>query len=82
MPKKKPLYYIHVNKHIVAKNRSLPPEEQSPPITIKMGKYKKVDEAFEIKGKGEWRTVYKADGPILPCGARLVIVCEDYEKVK
>ena len=82
MPKKNLPYYLHVNMFVIKKNRKLPPEEHSPPITIKRGKHKKVDEAFEVKGKGEWQMVYDPLTPVLPCGARLVMVCDNYEKVK
>ena len=76
-------YYIHINMHHIRHNRK--PEnkyDQIPPITIKQGKHRKVDEAFEIDILGDSKLVYDPFEPILSCGARLVLICDDYEKVK
>ena len=75
-------FYIHINQWIIKKNKNLPPDAQHPPITIKKGKHRKVDEAFEIEIIGDSKLEYNPHEPILSCGARLVLICNDYKKIK
>ena len=80
---KKPTYYIHINQHHIRHNRK--PEnkdKQIPPIVIKRGKYKNVATAYEVEIIGSSRLIYDAFQPILNCGARLVLVCDDYKIIR
>jgi hypothetical protein len=59
---------IHVNQHIIKKNRKT--GERNPVLTIKT--YKSNTYASEIEGNGKFRVIYSPDKP-LSCGARVWI---------
>jgi len=73
------MYYTHVNRGIIDRNRKR--HENAPPITIKRGKTGKATQAFEVELPAGSRMIYSPHEPILPCGARLVIVSETEPKV-
>lgn len=65
--------YIHVNQHKIRSN--LKHGKDEPVITIKRGKSNTY--CHEVVIKGESRVLYSGnDKPLLPCGARVVIVTE------
>ena len=73
-------YYTHVNRNTINSNRKNGTSE--PAVRFQKGKYGKPTYAFEVVLPAESRVVYKPSGdPILPCGARLVIVSEDAPQV-
>jgi hypothetical protein len=67
-------YYIHVNRGKIDSNRKHGRDE--PVITIKKGKHGKPSYAKEIAINGPVRVLSSMSTPILPCGARLVIMTE------
>jgi len=66
--------YIHVNQHNIRKNKRQGTAD--PVITIKQGT--KNTYCNEVKILGESRLVYSGEDerPLLPCGARVVVVTE------
>lgn len=65
--------YIHVNQHKIRANKKNGTDE--PVITVKEGK--KNTYGHSVKIHGESTVMYGGnDKPILPCGARVVIVTE------
>lgn len=80
MPKPAPLWYIHVDRGVIDANRKRfredPAAEMQPPVTIKRGKSGKSTKAFRISLPAGSIVDYAPEtgDPILPCGARLVIV--------
>ena len=74
--------YIHINMHKIRANRKNGTNE--PVITVKHGKYGKVNEyGHEVQILGPSRVIYGGnDKPILPCGARVVIETESEVIVK
>ena len=73
--------YIHINMHKIRANRKNDTNE--PVITVKHGKYGKVNEyGHEAEIMGPCKVIYGGnDKPILPCGARVVIVTEAEVKI-
>jgi hypothetical protein len=67
-------YYTHINRNIIDSNRKNGTNE--PPVRYQKGKYGKATYAMEVALPEGSRVVYSADGTLLPCGARLVIVSE------
>jgi hypothetical protein len=61
---------LHINKHIIARNTKK--GEDTPPITVKVGKEN--HRCSEAKILGPSKLVYSANKPLLSCGARLVLM--------
>ncbi len=73
-------YYTHINRNVIDSNRKHGTAE--PAVRFQKGKYGKPTYAFEVALPGGSRVCYRPDGaPILPCGARLVIVSEEAPEV-
>jgi len=68
-------WYIHVNQHIIRKNIHAEDEDIQAPITVKRGRNGRSATGFNVRIPDGSHVVYDAREPILPCGARLVIVC-------
>lgn len=67
------LYYTHINRQKIDSNRNRKTNE--PVITIKRGKSGKPIYAHEVEFPAGSRLVYSGqEKPILPCGARAVII--------
>ena len=65
--------YIHVNQHVIRANKKNGTDD--PVITVKQGRTNTY--CSEVKVHGPRTIVYGGnDKPILPCGARVVIVTE------
>lgn len=63
--------YIHVNQHIIKANAVHGTNE--PALTVK--DYRQNRKAHRVRVNGPSELIYKPhDRPILPCGARLVLV--------
>jgi len=68
------MWYININKHVIAKNRKHGTNE--PPIRFQKGKSGKQIYCHRLKLKnGE--IVYSPNKPLLKCGARLIIQTND-----
>ena len=67
-------YYTHINRGVIDANRKH--GRNDPPITIKRGKSGKAIRAHEVELPAGARMVYSPHDPILPCGARLVVVSD------
>lgn len=74
-------YYIHINRGVIDSNRTR--NLDNPPITFRKGKYGKSVYAHEIEFPAGGRVISSTghEPPILPCGARVVIVTEVEPKV-
>lgn len=65
--------YIHVNQHVIRENKKT--GAANPVITVKQGRKNTYCSQVKINGPSE--VVYSGnDKPILPCGARVVVVTE------
>lgn len=69
------VYYTHINRGVIDANRKH--GRNDPPIRVQRGKYGKSEYGHSVILPAQSRIVYSADGTLLPCGARLVIVSED-----
>lgn len=67
-------FYTHINRGVIDANRKH--GRNDPPITIKRGKHGKATAAYEIELPTGARMIYSPHVPILPCGARLVVVSD------
>jgi hypothetical protein len=69
------LYYTHINRNTINSNRKQGTSE--PAVRFQKGKYGKATYCHRAKFEaGE--IMYKPSGePILPCGARLVIITKE-----
>lgn len=65
-------WYIHVNRHVIAANTKN--GTSNPAVRIQHGKHGKGQLFHEVELPGPSKVIYSPDRPILPCGARLVIV--------
>lgn len=80
MPKPALLWYVHVDRGAIDSNRKRfkedPAAEMLPPVTIKRGKSGKSVKCFEFRLPAGAEGIYTPENgvPILPCGARLVLV--------
>jgi hypothetical protein len=68
------MFYIHVNKNKILSNAKHGTNE--PVVRYQKGVWGKSVYCHELELPERSRMVYSADEPILPCGARLVIVSE------
>ena len=73
-------YIIHVNQHKIRAN--IKNKNPEPPITIKKGKGKNIGHAYSVKVKGDCELIYDPHKPLLSCGARLILVCDDFEIIE
>lgn len=74
-------YYTHINRGTIDSNRNrlkLDPDAiLEPAVRYQKGKYGKPVYGFEVEIDGPSKVIYSGvDDPILPCGARIVIVSE------
>lgn len=69
------MYYTHINRQTVDHNRKY--GTNLPPISIRKGKRGKATYHHQVVLPAGSRLVYNPHTPILPCGARLVIVSEE-----
>lgn len=70
------MYYTHINRNVIDSNRKN--GTANPAVRFQKGKYGKPTYAFEVALPAGSRVVYRPSGePLLPCGARLVIVSEE-----
>lgn len=71
--------YIHVNQHVIRANKKTGADD--PVITVKQGRKNTYGRRVKILGSSE--VIYGGnDKPILPCGARVVIVTESEVEVE
>lgn len=74
------MFYTHINRNIIDSNRKHGTD--NPAVRFQKGKYGSPTYALEVELPAGSRVVYKPSGdPVLPCGARLVIVSEEAPKV-
>lgn len=69
------MYYTHINRGVIDGNRKN--GTRLHPIRVQKGKYGKSEYGSSVSFNGPSRIVYSAEGKILPCGARLVIISEE-----
>ncbi len=69
--------WVVINRHVIRENAKT--GSNKPPIRITRGKYGKPHYAHEIRIDGSCRLIYDAKKPVLPCGARLAIRCDDQD---
>ena len=74
-------WYVHVNQHKIRKNIHATDSELSPPIAIRRGKSGPVVYAFDVRLPAGSVIRYSPHQPILSCGARLVIECEEKPEI-
>lgn len=67
-------YYTHINRGVIDSNRKH--GRSDPPITFRKGRRGKATYAHEVALPAGSRVIYSAHTPLLPCGARLVIVSD------
>lgn len=72
-------WYVHVNQHKIRKN--IHSSEPEPPIAIKKGKTGKPVYGSHVRLPAGSVMVYSPAVPILSCGARLVIECEEKPEI-
>lgn len=65
-------WFTHINRGVIDANRKH--GRKDPPVTFRRGKRGKATYAMEVALPAGSKVVYSADEPLLPCGARLVIV--------
>jgi len=73
------MYFVHVNRNIIASNTKHGRSE--PAVRIQKGRYGKPTYATEVRLPAGGIIRYSPLSPILPCGARLVIECEEKPEV-
>jgi hypothetical protein len=67
-------YYIHVNRNVIDSNRKQ--HKNDPPVRFQRGISGRATYCHEVEIPGPSRVVYSGSVPLLPCGARLVIMSE------
>jgi hypothetical protein len=65
-------YFTHVNRGVIDANRKHGRDD--PPVTFRRGKRGKATYCNEVALPPGSRMIYSAHEPLLPCGARLVVV--------
>jgi hypothetical protein len=68
------LWYTHVNRNTI--NSNTKHGKHDPPIRIQFGTYGQSIYCNSVELPSSSRMVYSPDVPILPCGARLVIISD------
>lgn len=69
------MYYTHVNRNVIDSNRKH--GRNDPPVRFQKGKYGKSVYAMAVELPAGSRMVYSPHEPILPCGARLVVISKE-----
>jgi len=72
-------YYTHVNRGVIDSNRKHGRDD--PPVTFRKGRRGKATYAHEVELPSGSRMIYSAHKPLLPCGARLVVVSDMQPRV-
>lgn len=72
-------WYTHVNRGVIDSNRKHGTD--FPAVTIRRGKTGKSIRAMEVSLPAGSRMIYSPHEPILPCGARLVVVSDEQPEV-
>lgn len=73
------VWYTHVNRGVIDSNRKN--KTDNPPVTFRKGKYGRSTRAFEVEFPAGSRMIYSPHEPVLPCGARLVVISPEAPKV-
>lgn len=73
------MFYTHINRGLIDSNRKNGTD--LPVVRFQKGKYGKSSYAHEVEIPGPSRVIYSPHEPMLPCGARMVIVSEVQPKV-
>lgn len=66
------MFYTHVDRGVIDANRKHGTE--LPPVTIRRGKHGRSKKCFEAELPAGSRMLYSPHEPVLPCGARLVVI--------
>ena len=74
-------WFVHVNKNTIARNRNKPLSEREPAVRFQKGLRGKSQYAMRVRLPGPSEVIYDAEQPLLPCGARLVIVTEQEPEI-
>ena len=69
------MWYVHINRNTIDSNRKH--NRNDPPIRIQHGRYGAPIYSDNVVLPVRSRVRYSHNGAILPCGARLVIECEE-----
>lgn len=73
--------YVSINGHRIRSNSKH--GYRDPPIRIAKSRYdSKPIYASEIEIIGNSKLIYQPDKPIMKCGARMVLVCDDVNVIK
>jgi hypothetical protein len=72
-------WYTHINRNVIDSNRKH--GKADPPVKFQKGKYGKATYCFEVDLPAGSKLVYSTGDPILPCGARLVIISPEEPKI-
>lgn len=74
-------YYTHINRGVIDSNRKHGTD--LPAVRFQKGKYGKAVYAHRVRftGGGEVVQSKRGEPPLLPCGARLVIVTQEKPEV-
>lgn len=72
-------WYVNVNKQTIARNIHDP--EPEPVISFRKGKSGKATYCYELELPAGSRMIYDPHNPILKCGARLVVACDEQPRV-
>ena len=70
-------WYVHVNQHIIRKNIHAKTEDLQAPIAVKRGRSGRSNTGSDVRLPAGSRIIYSPHDPILSCGARLVIECDE-----
>jgi hypothetical protein len=75
-------YYLSINSHTIRRNTKLQ-QGFVPPIRVaKSPSDKRPQYAHEVEIVGSSRLIYTPTEPLLACGARLTLVCDDVKIVR
>ena len=73
------MWYVHVNRNTIDSNRKH--GKSDPAIRIQQGRYGSPLYCNSVELPAGSKMVYSAHEPLLPCGARLVIECNEEPKM-
>lgn len=73
--KQSPIYIV-MNRHIVAANRKLAPEERQPAVRVTRGKHGKPVYCDHFQIHGPCELLNGIGEPVMPCGATIAIKTE------
>lgn len=71
-------WYVNINKHTVGNNARN--DKNDPPIRVSKGKSGKGEYYHRVSLPADSAVVYSPLAPILKCGARVVIECDEEPK--